>query len=70
MRQLVGVEGVGPRLRTKVSARPDRFLESVRAWKVWTSYLFPSLSRERLTVKVPEVFYFEFALKVTDLDAC
>lgn len=42
----------------------------VQIWKVWASYLFPSLSRERLTVKVPEVFYFEFALKVTDLDIC
>lgn len=69
-RQLGGVEGMGPRLRTKLSARLDRFLESVQAWKVWASYLFPSLSRKRLTVKVPEVFYFEFALKVTDLDVC
>lgn len=59
---------MGPHLRTKVSARPDRFLESANLEsKNWASYLFPSLSRERLTVKVPEVFYFEFALKVTDV---
>lgn len=62
--QLMGVEGVGPHLRTKLlSPRPDRFLKGVHAWKVSASCLSPSLSRLRLPVKVPEVLYFEFALK-------